>query len=353
MVLHIWFNRWFSTVAHYMDMIRNNPDQQQFVIYGTHPNPDTVYFKNCDISGPEPDICGEEYIQFCLDYCIQNNIHIFVPRKENVLISQHLDKFEKIGVKVLVCPKSNLMRLMDDKAAFYRALENKEQEGHIIVQVPAYQIVTTANSFKHAYEALSKENTTLCIKPIVGEGASGFRIIDDTVDTVPFLFSTAASQRISYETVYKTLSSQEHFPELMVIEYLDGYEYSIDCLADSDGGLLAAIPRKKGQGRIQEIVYNEELIRIAEKMAEHFKIPYVFNIQIRYKDGVPKLLEINPRMSGGLHISCLTDINIPYYAVKLLLGGKMDSFHLQYDVKATYLEQSVVLRKYNSVLPTM
>ena len=88
MALNIWFNRWFSTVSHYMDMIRHNPDRLEFVIYGTHPNPDTVYFKNCDVYGTEPDIDGEEYLQFCIDYCIQNRIDIFVPRKENVLISQ-------------------------------------------------------------------------------------------------------------------------------------------------------------------------------------------------------------------------------------------------------------------------
>ena len=81
MAINIWFNRWFSTVAHYMEMIRHNPDQQEFVIYGTHPNPDTVYFNYCDVSGTEPDIDGEEYLQFCLDYCIQNQYSYICPTK--------------------------------------------------------------------------------------------------------------------------------------------------------------------------------------------------------------------------------------------------------------------------------
>src|SRR4051812_18564528 len=115
MALSIWFNRWFSTVSHYMEMIRNNPDEQEFIIYGTHPNPDTVYFQYCDVAGTEPDIQGEEYLHFCLDYCRQNNINIFIPRKENVLISRHLDKFNAIGVKVLVCSDGDLMALMDNK----------------------------------------------------------------------------------------------------------------------------------------------------------------------------------------------------------------------------------------------
>lgn len=343
MAINIWFNRWFSTVAHYMEMIRHNPDQQEFVIYGTHPNPDTVYFKNCDVFGIEPDIDGKQYLQFCLEYCLQNNIHVFVPRKENVLISQNIDKFKEMGVNVLVCPIGNLMKLMDDKAAMYRSLEALKKEGQLIVPIPAYRIVNDAEGFKQAYKALSKDNTKLCIKPIVGEGASGFRIIDNNADTIPFLFSTASSQKISFETAYKVLQTKEHFPDLMVLEYLDGYEYSIDCLAGADGTLLVAIPRKKGNGRIREIEYNKELIEIAEKIAKQYKVPFVFNIQVKYKDGIPKLLEINPRMSGGLHISCLSDINIPYQAIKLLLGGQVEALQPKYGVKATYIEQSVIL----------
>ena len=207
-----------------------------------------------------------------------------------MLISQHLDKFEEIGVKVLVCPDGDLMAMVDDKAAMYRSLQNQEKEGNFIVTIPSYRIVNNARGFQEAYEELSKDNTKLCIKPVIGEGASGFRIIDDNADTIPFIFSTASSQKISYETAFKILQTQEHFPDLMVLEYLDGYEYSIDCLAEADGTLLIAIPRKKGNGRIREIEYNEELIEIAVKMAEQYKIPYVFNIQVKYKDGIPKLL---------------------------------------------------------------
>ncbi|MEK5216860.1 ATP-grasp domain-containing protein [Psychrobacillus sp. FSL H8-0487] len=348
MVLNIWFNRWFSTVSHYMELIRHNPDQQEFIIHGTHPNSDTVYFNYCDVFSTEPDIEGEDYIQFCLDYCIQNQIHIFVPRKENVLISRHLEKFEDIGVSVLVCPDGDLMAMVDNKAAMYQSLQNQEKEGNFIVTIPSYQIVNNALEFKEAYKQLSKDNTKLCIKPVIGEGASGFRIIDNDADTIPFIFNTASSQKISYETALRILQTQEHFPDLMVLEYLDGYEYSIDCLADADGTLLTAIPRKKGNGRIREIEYNKDLIEIAEKMAIQYKIPYVFNIQVKYKDGIPKLLEINPRMSGGLHISCLADINFPYYAIKLLLGNQLEPLYPKFGLKATHIEQPVILSSEDS-----
>lgn len=343
MALNIWFNRWFSTVSHYIDMIRNNPDQQEFVIYGTNSDLDAVYLKSCDIAGTEPEVEGKEYLNFCLDFCKKNKIDIFIPRKENVLISQHIEDFKKIGVMVLVCSDGELMALMDDKAAMYRALEEKELEGKSIVTIPAYHIVNNAEDFKSACLELTSKGYKVCMKPVVGEGSCGFRIIDDTVDSIPFLFSKAITQRMSFETVYRVLQQQEHFPDLMIMEYLEGVEYSIDCLADEQGNLLTAIPRKKGKGRVRVLEDNKELLTIAEKFAKGYKIPFVYNIQVKYQNGIPKLLEVNPRMSGGLHISCLSGINIPYYAIKVLLEGKIEPLHPDYGIKATHIEQPVIL----------
>src|SRR5690606_10849420 len=106
--------------------------------------------------------------------------------------------------------------------SMYRSLEKKALEGEEIVPLPEYRVVQTASEFKLAYEELSERGMKLCIKPVVGEGASGFRILDEVADTIPFIFSTASSQKISFDTAYKVLQQQEVFPELMVLEFLDG-----------------------------------------------------------------------------------------------------------------------------------
>ena len=51
----------------------------------------------------------------------------------------------------------------------------------------------------------------------------------------------------------------------------------------------------------------------------HFDMPA--NIQFKMNNGKPYLLEINPRMSGGLQLSCLaTDINLPSIALRKCTG---------------------------------
>lgn len=142
--MKIWFNRWFTTVSHYMDMIRDNEDHRKFKIYGTSPNKDALYLQNCDYAFVEPDVSGDEYIEFCLDFCQKHGIDIFIPRKENVLISKRLAEFEALGVKVLVCPDAALMETMDNKAAAYQTLTS----GEPIFTIPDYHIVNNIDDFK-------------------------------------------------------------------------------------------------------------------------------------------------------------------------------------------------------------
>lgn len=336
--MKIWFNRWFSTVSHYIEMIRTNEEQRTFIIYGTHPSKDAIYLQNCDYAFLEPEISGEEYIAFCLDFCRKHEIDIFVPRKENVLISKRLGLFEELGVKVLVGGNCEVMEILDNKAATYHAIVRKG----LPFILPDYEVVNNLRDFKMAYERLQENGHTVCFKPVVGEGAQGFRVIREQIETIHQLFYKGSSRRISYSHACEILSQQESFPDLMVMEYLEGREYSIDCLASSER-LFAAIPRMKGDGRVRELVHQQELMGLAHKFHEAFKLPYVFNIQVKYNNGVPKLLEINPRMSGGIHFSCLSGINFPYLAVKLLLGEDIEIGNPRFGIRAVHLEKEIIL----------
>jgi len=337
--MKIWFNRWFTTVSHYIDMIRANEDQRKFIIYGTHPNKDALYLQNCDFAFVEPDISGDEYIDFCLEFCQRHRIEIFIPRKENVLISKRLADFAALGVKVLVCPNAALMETLDNKASAYQLLAN----GAPIFSIPDYYVVNNIAEFQKAYLQLKEKGHEVCFKPVIGEGANGFRVIKDKIESIPQLFHQGIGYRIPYNYACDILSQQEAFPDLMVLEFLEGREYSIDCVS-SEEELYAAIPRMKGDGRVRELVDSLELIQLATMFHQEYKLPYVFNIQVKYNEGVPKLLEINPRMSGGMHVSCLSGINLPYLAIKILLGEKVGRLKPQFGIRASHIEKEMVLK---------
>lgn len=336
--VNIYFNRWFSVAFHYMNLIRNNEDGVPVQIFATHPDIRHMSLQGADVAGIEPALTGIEYVQFCVDFCRRNEIDIFIPRLHMLDIALHASMFDAIGTKVLVCRDLDLLEMIMDKGKFY---ESVKATGVMII--PDYYVVSNAQQFKEAYEDLVSKGHKVCFKPTETEGGLGFRIIDNSRSPLEELFGHV-TPLISFDEAYRILDGAESFPNLMVMELLEGYEYSIDCLADENGRLLAAVPRRKAGGRLRLMEHVPELEEVARRVAGTYRIPYNFNIQMKYSGGVPKLLEINPRMSGGLHISCLSGINFPYLAVKSALGGEVQPAEFAHDVLASHVEQPLIMK---------
>jgi biotin carboxylase len=329
---HIYFNRWFSAAYHYMNMIRDNSDGETFKFFGTHPDINHLSLQACDYSEKEPVLHGTEYVDYAVDFCKRNEIDIFIPRLKMLEIAKEVHRFDAIGTKVMVCRDIELLESLIEKDKFYETLE-----GSGVVTIPAYFVVETAEQFRDAYETLVTSGHRVCFKPTNAEGGMGFRIIDNDMDHLANLFDWV-SLSVSYDQVMNILSKTDKFPSLMVMELLEEDEFSIDCLADAQGELIVAIPRRKLSGRIYMMEEIPELMEIARSIAGKCRIPFVYNVQVKYNKGVPKLLEINPRMSGGLFITCLTGVNMPYLAVKTIMGQSFERPVPEFGVRASYLE---------------
>lgn len=336
--VNIYFNRWFSVAYHYMNLIRSNEDGIPVQIFATHPDIHHMSLQGADVAGTELTLEGIEYVQFCVDFCRRNEIDIFIPRLHMLDIALHASLFDEIGTKVLVCRDLDLLEMIMDKGKFYESVKTTG-----IMTIPDYHVVSNAQQFREAYEDLAAKGHKVCFKPTETEGGLGFRIIDNDRSPVEELFGHV-TPLISFEEAYRILDEAGSFPNLMVMELLEGYEYSIDCLSDEKGRLLAAVPRRKAGGRLRLMEYIPELAGVARRVAETYRIPFNFNIQMKYSGGVPKLLEINPRMSGGLHISCLSGINFPYLAVKSALGGEVLPASFEHNVLASHVEQPLIMR---------
>ncbi|WP_231891244.1 ATP-grasp domain-containing protein [Paenibacillus swuensis] len=332
-------NRWFSTAYHYINMIRDNPDGESFEFYGTHPNPQHMSLMASDHAETEPDLTGRAYAEFCAEFCKRHEIDLFIPRLHMEEIARHASLFDAIGTKLLVCRDLDLLDAMVEKDKFYEMLQGRD-----LVTIPDYEVVTTAEAFKSAYEKLTARGHKVCFKPTKSEGGMGFRIINDEIDPLEELYGYVTLST-TFERAHEAFSAVERFEDIMVMELLEGTEYSIDCLATAEGELITAVPRRKSEGRIYLLEENQELLELSRRIANTLRIPYAFNIQVRYNHGVPKLLEINPRMSGGLYITCLSSVNLPYLAVRAALGMPITPPEPKFGITASYIEQAVQINQ--------
>ena len=311
MMINIWFNHWFSTAYHLINLMKSeNPDKFHFI--GSSRSNICVFTKACDEKYSEPlNISRAEYIKFCLDFCRQHDVKIFVPRHNLADISKHYRDFQNIGVKLFADSDSENAMILDDKILTYRKISEICPE-----TIPEYYSANSLESFIHIYENLN-EKYRVCYKLAVDEGACSFRIIDKNLESITALLNSP-NYKISFDTAKKILSQYDFNIPLIVMPYLDGIEISADCLNTPDGNII--IPRYKN-GRYEEIIFDENIMHICDRIINYLDIKMPLNIQFKCMNGKPYLLEINPRMSGGLQASCMaTGINIPNIALNQLMG---------------------------------
>ena len=68
---------------------------------------------------------GEDYVTWCLAFCRQHDVGIFVPGKEARLISAARQRFIDAGTRVLAVAQAEALQLLHDKARFYARSEER------------------------------------------------------------------------------------------------------------------------------------------------------------------------------------------------------------------------------------
>jgi len=86
---------------------------------------------------------------------------------------------------------------------------------------------------------------------------------------------------------------------------------------------VAAVARRKSaqSGSGQRIDQRDDILQATASLARAYGLNGYFNVQFREAAGKPRLLEINPRMSGGIGMACVAGPNLPYIALRGFADG--------------------------------
>ena len=98
-------------------------DNADITIIGTNSNPDCVYKMVCDEFYKEPSFKStDEYLKYCLSFCQEHSVDVFVPRHNLTQIIKHKSEFEEIGTKLLANTDYESVIITDDKIKTYQHL---------------------------------------------------------------------------------------------------------------------------------------------------------------------------------------------------------------------------------------
>jgi len=240
---------------------------------------------------------------------------------------------ERFDATVMVSDPDALA-VANDKARLYDFLD---REG--FAAAPDYRRVDTEAELVAAVEELGYPEQPVCFKPPVASGMRGFRVLDAEGDRLTRLLESKPDAAVTtLEEVRPVLASAEEFPELAVMEYLPGEEYSVDVVAMGDS-VGPVIPRSRRRTRAGisfagTVERREELIEAATNICQQLGLRYNVNIQFKYNaDGQPKLIEINPRVSGTIVMCVGAGVNMPYLGVKHALDESLPPADVQWGTR--------------------
>ena len=304
--------------------LRSGADRDVAIV-GVDMRSDAVGFAICDRSHAIPSASSPEFASQLLGLCEAEKIDVVLPlvTRELPISAARRDEFEAVGTHVVVSPPE-VIALMNDKAA---AIETVRAAG---LPAPDSHAVHSVDEMRDAATALGYPGVPVVVKPCSANGGRGARILDPSVDRLRLLLEEKPSSLLStLDDVTETLRGADPFPPYVVMEYLPGDEYSVDCLTDGPRA-LAVVPRSRDHVRsgvsfIGTAVHDTAIIDLCEKMTAVFQPYGPVGYQLRRDAaGVAKLIEVNPRLQGTTALAVAAGANIPWLAVRLALGESVD-----------------------------
>lgn len=317
--MRVWFNRTFSSVYAAIELIRAADTDGRFHIIHSNPNPRTPAAKVAHAFHLEPTgLEGQDYAEWCLAFCREQRVDVFVPGREATLLAGMHARFEEIGTRVLSAGAAEALQLIHDKARFYAETLLPE------APVAEFRRFENAAAFEAAYDGLRRRHAKLCVKPSHSIYGLGFAVLDEERNSAQILMD-GAEYHVALADFRRGLQALGEFRTMLLMEYLDGREYSVDCVGDN-GRLVTAVVRRKagGAGTGQRIDQRADILAATSRLCAAHGLNGIFNVQFREAGGVPRLLEINPRMSGGIGMACVAGPNLPYIALRGFVDGYQD-----------------------------
>lgn len=136
-------------------------------------------------------------------------------------------------------------------------------------------------------------------------------------------------------------------PTLLAMEYLPGPEYTVDCFTDRHGALRFAGPRERvrtagGISMHTRPMKDAQLIEAADRINQTLALRGAWFFQMkRDQRGALTLLEIAPRVSGGMGLYRNLGVNLPLLSVYDAAGKDVDIDAQDYDIS---LDRALVSR---------
>lgn len=293
-------------------MLREN-GERRIAIHGVDMRRDAVGRFLCDGFTQVPAGSDPDYVPALAEVVEREQPDLlFVQSSYEIeTVARHRDVFERLGTRVLA-DNPDAIAVASDKARMHEACSR------IPVPQPRMLRPRTLEEFVAGARELGYPDVPVCFKPPVAKGSRGFRILSAEVDRVhELLHEKPVNRYMTLDEFVDLFRGREPFPDLMLMEYVDAPEETVDLFADKGEVVFHQVRTREefvtGLAMAFRTIDRPELVELTRKVVRHLGLDYFQSVQ--WIGG--KLLEINPRVSTFVYQE---DFVIPYLGIKWTLG---------------------------------
>lgn len=285
-------SRKVNLIQSFQKALRQSGINGKVIASDINPNSASFLFADDHIVIPRSDSLG--FITTILKVCKENNISLIIPTRDEELplFSENKGLFKENNILVMVSDVSTIKTCQDKK------LFNNFCDKHSIPHPKTYFNLNTN---------ISNIKFPLWAKPRYGKGSKDTLKIDSIEDLAYAL---------------------RKIPDVIIQEFIDCSEYTIDLFADFEGNIISVVPRERisifgGESFITRTVRNDILITESINIAHNLNIVGHIVIQCFFNGTDIKFIEVNPRFGGASHCSFIAGAFSPLFLVKLVNGEQL------------------------------
>lgn len=266
-----------------------------------------------------PTIYDDLYIDFLINYCIENEIEAIVSLFDIDLfvLAKNKKRFNNIGVNLIVSDE-DVIKICNDKWLTYQFLKEhniKTPRTYISIDKAKQDIYSGVLSFP------------LIIKPRWGMGSIGIYKADN-IDELEIFLKKLKNEIFGTYLKFESTTDSENC--VLIQEKINGQEFGIEILNDLAGKYVTTIAKKKiamraGETDIAEIVEPKPFINYARVLSN--SLHHIANLDVDCfisDNGEIYVLELNSRFGGQYPFSHLAGVDFPNQIIKWLKGESSD-----------------------------
>ncbi len=271
-----------------------------FEVFGGSSVDDHGMYVYTNYIGNIPSVDSPNFIEKINEIVKTNDIDFLIPAHDSVVLkfAQESDA-GRLRCPVLTSP-SETCAISRSKLKTYEKFKD---------------ILPTPKVF--ASSSVQLNDLPLFLKPDVGQGSKGTHLAK-AIEDIAFYIKKE--------------------PSLLVLEYLPGKEYTVDCFTDKDGRLRFC----EGRERIRVMngisvnavtVEDNRIGELAQKINSTLKLRGVWFFQVKEnKGGDLILMEFAPRVAGTMALVRSKGVNLVLLSLFDAMGYEVDVFENSYEI---------------------